>query len=178
MSRVLILQGSPRRRGNTAALADSFAQGAKAAGHTVTEIFLRDKQIGDCLGCCACQKNGGQCIQEDDMKQVYAAMLGSDVIVLANPIYFYTWTATMKRALDRSFAIEEALTHKTFYLFSTGAASQESYMAHMLESFRLYVDCFADSRIGGYLFGCNTRAPGDIQGQPVLDRAYEMGKRI
>ena len=65
MSRVLILQGSPRRRGNTAALADSFAQGAKAAGHTVTKIFLRDKQIGDCLGCCACQKNGGQCIQED-----------------------------------------------------------------------------------------------------------------
>ena len=178
MCKILILQGSPRRNGNTAALAAAFVQGAKDAGHTVTEIFLQDKQIGDCLGCCACQKNGGQCIQGDDMEEVYAAMLGSDVIVLASPVYFYTWTATMKRTLDRTFAIEEALTGKTFYLLSTGAAPEEGYMVHMQESFRLYVDCFADNKIGGCLFGCDTREPGDILGRPVLDRAYEMGKNL
>ena len=178
MRKILILQDSPRRNGNTAALAAAFARGAKDAGHTVTEIFLQDKQIGDCLGCCACQKNGGQCIQGDDMEEVYAAMLGSDVIVLASPVYFYTWTATMKRALDRTFAIEEALTGKTFYLLSTGAAPEEGYMTHMLESFRLYVDCFADNKIGGYLFGCDTREPEDILGKPVLDRAYDMGKKL
>lgn len=180
MSKILIIEGSPRKHGNTARLADAFARGARESGHTVTELFLKDKAIGDCLGCCACQNNGGQCVQKDDMGEIYAALRENDVIVLACPVYFYTWTSLMKRMIDRTFAVESFLQGKTFYLLSTGAAPEESYMQTMLDSFTQYVSCFQGegNRIGGHLFGCDTRARDDIAGRPVLTQAYELGKNL
>ena len=56
---ILIIKGSPRRHGNISAMADSFAQGARESGNTITEIALMDKTMGDCLGCAVCQENGG-----------------------------------------------------------------------------------------------------------------------
>lgn len=40
---ILIIKGSPRRHGNTSAMADAFAQGARESGNTITEIALMDK---------------------------------------------------------------------------------------------------------------------------------------
>ena len=40
---ILIIKGSPRRHGNTSAMADAFAQGARESGNTITEIILMDK---------------------------------------------------------------------------------------------------------------------------------------
>lgn len=180
MRKILILEGSPRKHGNTARLADAFARGARESGHTVTELFLKDKTMGDCLGCCACRRNGGQCVQKDDMGEIYTALGENDVIVLACPVYFYTWTSLMKRMIDRTFAVESSLHGKTFYLLSTGAASKEGYMQTMLDSFTQYVSCFQGegNRIGGHLFGCDTRAMDDIDGKPVLAQAYALGKEL
>lgn len=40
---ILIIKGSPRKKGNTAALADAFAKGAKESGNAVTEVILKEK---------------------------------------------------------------------------------------------------------------------------------------
>lgn len=40
---ILIIKGSPCRHGNTSAMADAFAQGARESGNTTTEIILMDK---------------------------------------------------------------------------------------------------------------------------------------
>ncbi len=177
MRKVLILMGSPRRNGNTAKLAAAFARGAKDGGAAVTEIVLREKTIGDCRGCSACRSSGGRCVQRDDMREVYAALEENDVIVLASPVYFYTWTSLMKRVIDRTFAVEPHLRNKAFYLLATGAASEESGMETMLDSFRQYAACFCagGNRIGGYLLACGTRAPDDITSLPVMERAYALG---
>lgn len=180
MSKVLILMGSPRKSGNTAKLAEKFARGARDSGAEVTEITLKDKNIGDCLGCCACQNNGGQCVQMDDMQEIYAAMYENDVIVLASPVYFYTWTSLMKRVIDRTFAVEPFLQNKTFYMLSTGAAPEEAYMKTMIDSFEQYTSCFraGGNKIGGYLFGYNTRGLNDINRMPVMEEAYRLGKSV
>ena len=49
--KILILNGSPRKTGNTAALIRSFAEGAKSAGNTVTEFFLDGMDLHGCRGC-------------------------------------------------------------------------------------------------------------------------------
>ena len=180
MSKILILEGSARKRGNTARLAEAFALGAKESGHAVTEIFLKDRTFSDCLGCGVCQANGGQCVQKDDMQEIYAALRENDVIVLASPVYFYTWTSLMKRMIGRTFAVEPFLQNKTFYLLSTGAAPEESYMKTMLDSFELYVSCFraGGNKVGGHLFGCGTNAPDDVAKLPVMEQAYALGKAL
>lgn len=177
---ILIVKGSPRKNGNTSAMADAFMQGAVDNKNTVTEIILKDKTIGDCLGCGVCQRNGGICVQKDDMTEIYDAMKKADVIVLASPVYFYTWTSLMKRMIDRTFAIEPILTNKKFYLFSAGAAPEEKYMQTMIDSFRQYISCFraGGNEEGGILFAYGTNGPSDVKTMSVLEEAYQMGKNV
>lgn len=181
MSRhILVIKGSPRKNGNTSAMADAFARGAQESGNTVTEFILRDKNIGDCLGCGACQGNGGVCVQKDDMTEIYDAMKKADVIVFASPVYFYTWTSLMKRVIDRTYAMLPVIENKKFYLLSAGAAPEEKYMQTMIESFRQYVACFGVSgnEEGGILFACGTDGPSDVKKMPVIEDAYKMGKDV
>lgn len=177
---ILIVKGSPRKNGNTSAVADAFAKGASESGNTVTEVVLKDKTIGDCMGCGACQGNGGICVQKDDMIKIYDAMKSADVIVLASPVYFYTWTSLMKRMIDRTFALVPLLENKKFYLLSAGAATEEKYMQTMIDSFRQYVSCFGagGNEEGGILFAYGTNGPSDVKTMPALEEAYEMGRNI
>ncbi len=177
---VLVLMGSPRKRGNTDRLADEFIRGAQEVGHQVEKIDLKDRKVNGCLGCGACQRNGGSCVQKDDMVEIYEKWLAADVVVLASPVYFYTWSAQMKAALDRTFAIEQAVKDTTFYLISAAAAPTEDYMGLMLESFRKYVLCFraGGNQEGGYVFGLGTNAPGDVAGSDAMTKAYEMGRAL
>ena len=177
---ILVVKGSPRKNGNTSTMADSFVKGANESGNTVTEIVLKDKTIGDCLGCGACQRNGGICVQKDDMTEIYHEMKKADVIVLASPVYFYTWTSLMKRMIDRTFALESILGNKKFYLLSAGAAPEEKYMRTMIDSFRQYISCFmaGDNEEGGILFAYGTNGPSDVKESPVLQDAYQMGKTV
>ena len=100
--RILILAGSPRKNGNSAALCRDFARGAEDSGHQVETIFLRDKKIGFCLACYHCKKSGGICIIKDDMADILDKMNAADVLVMASPVYFYSVYAQMKALIDRT----------------------------------------------------------------------------
>ena len=73
-----------------------FVRDDLESGHRAEKVFLRDKNIGYCIGCEACHQNNGVCVQKDDMVEIREKMLAADVIVLASPIYFYTMTAQME----------------------------------------------------------------------------------
>ena len=51
MAKIVILNGSPRRNGNSAALVKKFTEGAQRAGNTVTEFYLAGMNIKGCKGC-------------------------------------------------------------------------------------------------------------------------------
>ena len=53
---VLILSGSPRKKGNSDLLCDEFMRGAEESGNQVEKIFLGDKKIGYCKGAIAAKK--------------------------------------------------------------------------------------------------------------------------
>jgi multimeric flavodoxin WrbA len=177
---ILILMGSPHKGGNTDRLCDEFIRGALESGHHADKVYLKDKVIGGCLGCFACQHNSGRCVQKDDMVEIYEKMKSVDAIAFASPVYFYSWTSLMKTAIDRTVAIEATLNNKAFYLISAGAAPDEQYMDTMLDSFRKYIDCFraGGNREGGYVFGYGADKPGDIAGTPAMERAHTMGREV
>ena len=106
---VLVLNGSPRRNGNTAALVDAFAEGAAQAGHDVVRFDVALMDIAPCRGCLGGGADAdGPCVQKDDMDAVYAAYRAADVVVLASPMYCWSVTAQEKAVLDRLFALMEA----------------------------------------------------------------------
>ena len=95
-------------------MADIFAKGAIENHNTVTEIVLKDKTIIDCCGCAICQQNGGNVFKTMIWMKYNDEMYKADVIVLACPVYFYTWPSLMKRMIDRTFAIEDYMEKKVF----------------------------------------------------------------
>jgi multimeric flavodoxin WrbA len=101
MTRLVAIYGSPRRKGNTAALLARAVAGAREAGAEVTEFVLRDLKISPCLEIYKCKSDDGRCAIRDDFQTVSEAMLAADGLMIASPIFFYTVGAHVKALMDR-----------------------------------------------------------------------------
>ena len=87
--KIVVLTGSPHKKGTSALLADAFIAGAEAAGHSVTRFDCAFLHIGGCRGCDACRKSGGVCVQRDDMAEILPALLAADLVAFVSPIYYF-----------------------------------------------------------------------------------------
>ncbi len=106
--KVLILQASPRAKGNTAWMADVCKAAAEAAGHEVTLVNVSHKKIAGCLACEYCHGKGeGACIQKDDMQELYPLMAEAEVLVLAAPIYYFTLCAQIQAPIQRMYCVNK-----------------------------------------------------------------------
>lgn len=175
MKKVLILEGSPRRNGNSAILSDEFARGAEEARCSVEKVRVCGKKIAGCLGCNACYRNGGTCVQKDDMAEIREKMLAADVIVLASPIYFYSMTAQMKAVIDRTYAFYQQLEGKTFYFIITCGATDAVYTETMLAALRGFTCCVPNAKEGGIVLGIGAMEAGEIRSSPAMEDAYRLG---
>lgn len=111
MSKVVILKASPRKKGNSNALAAAFADEARKAGATVVQHDVANMEIGGCRGCCGCKKKGA-CVFDDDFGKVAEDLRDADGIVIASPVYWYTFPAQIKALIDRWFSL--CVTGKDF----------------------------------------------------------------
>lgn len=102
--KVLGINGSPRRGGNTDLLLAEFLRGAVGRGAEVKTIILNDLDFIACQHCDACLEKG-ECKYEDDMQMVYRELEEADGIVLASPIHFVGLSAQMKAMIDRCQAL-------------------------------------------------------------------------
>ena len=120
---ILILQGSPRANGNTAWMAEEYRKAAEAAGHKVTLVNVAHKKIAGCLACEYCHgKGNGECIQKDDMQELYPLLAEAEVLVLASPIYYFTLSAQIQLAIQRFYAIwKPAKVTRTTLLLSSNS---------------------------------------------------------
>lgn len=177
MKRILILSSSPRKAGNSDLLCDQFMKGATEAGHETEKIFLRDKQIGYCVGCGLCFNKKGTCSQNDDMKEIADKMIKADVIVMATPVYFYTMDAQMKTLIDRCCAYYTDMINKEFYFIVTAADNDKAAMERTIEGFRGFTICLNKAKEKGIVYGVGAWNKGDIVNLPTMEQAYEMGKK-
>ncbi|MCQ2546836.1 MAG: flavodoxin family protein [Clostridia bacterium] len=121
--KILLLSGSPRKNGNSSAMADAFTAGAESAGHEVVRFDVAKMNIAGCQGCEYCHTQGdGQCIQQDDMYEIYPHLMDCDAIVFASAVYYWTLTAQLQAALHRFYAIGKPAKAKKFaYMLSSGS---------------------------------------------------------
>lgn len=102
---ILVLNGSPKPQGSTAAMVSAFVRGAGEAGHRVDVVEVCKKRIAGCLACEYCHTKGkGACVQKDDMQEVYDLLKEADLLVLASPIYYHNLSGQLKCAIDRFYA--------------------------------------------------------------------------
>ena len=177
MKHIVILSGSPRKNGNTNLLCRQFQQGAEEAGHSVRFIPLAEKRIGFCRACDACMRNGGACIQKDDMADILGAFQQADVVVLATPVYFYGVSAQMKACIDRTYPIWQHLGRKeVYYIVSAGLG--EDIIARSLGDLDGFVEHFEQYEIKGRLYASNVMEAGAVRTLPVMEAAYQAGLHV
>lgn len=179
--KIVILNGSPREKGNTSALAAEFARGAKEAGHTVTEFFLDGMDIHGCKGCFGGHSSREcPCVQKDDMMQIYPAVRECEVVVLASPLYYWNMSGQLRTTVDRLFALEEGDGNllrghdrsSVLLMAAEGHGFEDvlTYYDHLMEHLRW-------KNLGHVLAGGNGNV-GDIEGKKELEQAYELGRSI
>ena len=179
--KIVILNGSPRKKGNTSALVKSFTEGAESAGNTVTEFFLSGMDIHGCKGCFGGHSSREcPCVQKDDMAQIYPAVKESDVVILATPLYYWNMSGQLRTAIDRLFALEEGDENllrghnraSALLMAAEGHGFEDvlTYYNHLVEHLRW-------KNLGHVLAGGNMNV-GDIKGKTEIQAAFDLGKSI
>ncbi|MBA4421827.1 MAG: flavodoxin family protein [Syntrophus sp. (in: bacteria)] len=184
VKKVVVLLGSPRRKGNSAILAAQIARGARGAGAKVETVFLQDMNIAPCKSCYACQhENSKGCAINDAMQEVYPKLLAAEAWVIASPVYWFTMSAQMKLFMDRCFALpayaKEPFTGKRIAVaMSYGDA--DPFVSGCVNALRSFQDAFnyAGAKIVGMVYGSAFGA-GEIRtNEALLKEAEKLGKDL
>jgi multimeric flavodoxin WrbA len=78
--------GSPCKNGNVDLLDSQVLEGAATQGVEFRKIYLNDLKIRPCQSC-GINPNPKHCLFDDDMNQIYDALVTSDAIVLGSPVF-------------------------------------------------------------------------------------------
>ncbi len=105
--KVIALQGSPRKNGNTAKVLSWVEEELTALGHDVETIFLNSKNLKGCLGCGKCKEKPDTvgCIQTDDIPEILEKMTKAELVIFASPLYFWGVTSQLKSVIDRTYSL-------------------------------------------------------------------------
>lgn len=104
MGRIVVLTGSPRRKGNTFAMVNRFKEAAESKGHTITQFDTAFMKVAGCRGCDKCYSREDACIYRHDFNKVVEPVLEADFILVAAPVYWYTFPAQIKAVIDHFYA--------------------------------------------------------------------------
>ena len=99
--KLLIINGSPRKKGLISQMLRVFHEQAIATGVEVTEVYANDLQIKPCMGCMACRSKRHCVLPEDDAQRVLTLIQQADAIVIGAPCYWGNIPGQLKLLFDR-----------------------------------------------------------------------------
>ena len=185
MSDILIINGSPRKGGNTDILTDTLLESALENGASAEKIRLVKLKVKPCLECGGCDETG-KCIIEDDGKELFDKIAEAKVLVVASPIFFYNITAITQAMVERSQAcwVRKYLLKKGPWggrrrkgiFISVGATKGKMLFDGVVRIIRYFFDA-VDADYQGALLYRNTEAKGAIKrNKEAMEHMKELGK--
>lgn len=103
--KVIAINGSPRKKWNTATLLEKALEGAASEGAETELIHLYDLNYHGCTSCFACKlkdgKSYGKCAMNDELTHVLAKLKDADAVILGSPVYLGNSTGEMRSLMER-----------------------------------------------------------------------------
>lgn len=198
--KVLGFVGSPRKKGNTDVLVDTFLGGASESGAAVQKFFLADHHINQCRGCYrkCILKPGIRCgTFRDDMDMILKEMVSSDLMLFASPYYCASYTAIMARFLERCLPLWEVeivgeLGTMNAFRFINAPLKGKKAVIGLVQDFkdpstaRPALKAFLHNLGQTYMMNIihkihvtDVRDPGDIRKkEDVLENIFTLGRKL
>jgi multimeric flavodoxin WrbA len=186
--KVLGINGSPRRDGNTQILLDKALEGAASGGAEIERIDLDRLTFGPCREeeYYAVDDRGFSVI-EDDMHQVYREVEACDALILASPIFFGGLSAQMKAMIDRfqcvwvsKFMLNRRMfiRRKAGAFISVEASNREDFFQNAKAIIRNFF-ALINVRYTGELFCPGMEEKGAVLASPEkIERAVTLGVNL
>ena len=176
--KIIILEGSPNRKGSSNLLADCFKQGAEEAGHTVKIIDAAHADIHPCTGCIHCGYEG-PCVQKDEMDRIRPKILEADMPVFATPLYYYGMSAQLKVLIDRFCAFNSSVQRRHMKSALLAAAwNSDDWTFEALESHYKTLVRYLNLPDMGMVLGAGCGTPSMTRHSQFPQQAYNLGNRL
>ncbi|MBQ8464623.1 MAG: flavodoxin family protein [Alphaproteobacteria bacterium] len=105
MTKVMIINGSPRKNFNTATLLKEAARGASDMGAETEFVNLYDLNYKGCMSCLVCKRKGnttnGLCFYKDDLRPILEKCLNADAVIVGSPVYHSYPSGMFRSFLER-----------------------------------------------------------------------------
>ena len=181
--KLLVLQGSPRKKGNSNILAAAARKGAEEAGAEVESLFIHGMDIKPCQACWNCQKKDTKgCVIKDDMQTIFPKLIASDAWLIATPVHWFNMSTQTKLWLDRCFALskygDNPFNKKIAIAIAYGDA--DPYASGAVNAIRSFQDSFryVGAEITGVVYG-SALERGDMEkNEAVLKVAKKLGEKL
>ena len=98
---ILIINGSPRKKGLISQMLSIMQEEAETRGDTVEMVYTNDLTVKPCAGCMACRAKEKCVLAEDDSQRVLKMMQQADAIIMGAPCYWGNIPGQMKLMFDR-----------------------------------------------------------------------------
>ncbi len=179
--RITILQGSARKKGNTARVSSWVEEELISLGHEVDTIYLHSKNLNGCMGCAKCKEKPETigCVQKDDVPEVLGKIVQSKAVVFSSPLYFWGYTAQIKAVIDRTYSLytnyhqpghASLVDGQKQALLVTGAGPYEENAEGVFDAFRRMQKPHKALNAGElYVGGCTTpdKLDASVQQQAI-----------
>lgn len=184
---ILTLQGSARKKGNTARVLAWVEEELTAMGHEVTSIYLGNKNLNGCLGCARCKDKPDEigCVQTDDIPEILGQLVRAKAVVFSSPLYFWGVTAQLKAVIDRTYSLytryhqpghASLIEGQRQGLLVTGAGPWENNAEAAFDAFgRLQKPHKAVNAAQLFVGSCTT--PADM-GEEIREQAIAFARKL
>ncbi len=179
--KILALQGSPRKNGNTAVLMNRYLEGVMDSDKDaeITTVFLQEKDISGCTACDACRKiNIGQCAIKDDMQELYPLFCQADLVIYATPVYWWSVSAQLKAFMDRCYAlgsVENSFKNKRAALLMTYGGELPNKGPELVKTIFEEICDYKDMKLIDVYGICTDDYMPSAENTEALKDVYEMG---
>jgi len=176
--KILALNGSFRRNGNTEILLKQALMAAESEGCQVEILRLTDYKIGPCRGCGLCLFRENVCqVTDDDVTLIFSKVSESDGVILGAPCYFLELTAIVKQLIDRCWI----LGHQTGKIQKPGAVivpyATRGWIPYISIQANLLLNLLGLKKINQIQI-CTQGISEVVLDQEAMDSAYNLGKGI
>lgn len=174
---ITILTGSYNLEGTSNTLVNEFIRGANENTCEIHRFDTAHLNITPCTGCNTCGMDG-ECVYDDDMKEILNTILKSDLIVFATPIYYFAMTAPLKACIDRFYSRTMNVSSKRLktVLITTCWNMDDSTVNPVIWHYEKMVD-YMNYENNGMIIG---KGCGTVNMMPnkFLTEAYNLGKKV